>query len=183
MDIIEPVSGETDLRPPGKKTSRPTEKSTWPPEAPLMKKAIPRPAGFLRRAIAFCIDLLIISGLYLMLVLVGIMSIRFTEDAGDLLALSRGLAPFFSGGFFLFVGYFTFFHTYDGQTPAKMILRIKVVTMDGKRLTPFHSALRTAGYFLSGPLSFGFGFLISIVERRKRALHDLLTASQVVLSP
>lgn len=150
---------------------------------PLRGTVIPRPAGFLRRAVAFCIDLLIIIGLYLLLFFVGIMGIRFAEDAGGVLVLSGGLAPFFIGGLFLFVGYFAFFHAYDGQTPAKMILRIRVVAMDGSRLSPFHSVLRATGYFLSGPLSFGFGFLVSIVERRKRALHDLLTYSQVVLSP
>lgn len=183
MDIIDPVTGEADLRPSGKKISGFRERGAWPPMPPLRQRVSLRPAGFLRRSIAFCIDLLIISGLYLILVLVGIMGMRFAVDAVDLFALSNGPAPFFSGGFFLFVGYFTFFHAYDGQTPAKMILRIRVVTMDGSRLSPFHSALRAIGYFLSGPFSVGFGFLVSIVERRKRALHDLLTYSQVVLSP
>jgi uncharacterized RDD family membrane protein YckC len=183
MDLVDPASGEANPRPPEKKISRLGDQGLWPPRPPLMKKVIPRPAGFLRRAIAFCIDLLIISGLYLVLVLIGIMGMRFSVEGGDLIAFSRGLAPFFSGGFFLFVGYFTFFHAYDGQTPAKMVLRIRVVTMDGSRLSPLHSALRTTGYFLSGPLSSGIGFLISLVGGRKRALHDLLTDSQVVLSP
>ncbi|MFQ5579796.1 MAG: RDD family protein [Nitrospiria bacterium] len=182
MDMIDPASGEADPRPPGNNTPKLKERSTLPP---LRKKVIvvPRPAGFLRRAISFCIDLMIISGLYLVLVLVGIMGIGKAENVGGVLVLSEVFTSFFSGGFFLFVGYFTFFHAYDGQTPAKMILRIKVIAMDGRQLSPLHSALRAGGYFLSGPLSFGFGFLFSIIERKKRALHDLLTASQVVLSP
>jgi len=183
MGMIDPAPGEADLRPPEKEVSVPGEKSSWRPRPPIKKKVIPRPAGFIRRAVAFGLDLLILTGLYLLLFLVGIMGIGFAEDAGGGFALSGELAPFLSGGLFLFFGYFTFFHAYDGQTPAKMILRIRVVTMDGSRLSPFHSALRATGYFLSGPLSFGFGFLVSIVEGRKRALHDLLTYSQVILSP
>lgn len=155
--------------------------SSVPQEAPASPPL--RPAGFLRRALAFFIDLFIIQCLYLILMMVGFFAVRRAGGGGlpqeeTLISL---IAPFAAAWFLLFLGYFTFFHAYGGQTPAKMLVRIKVVAAAGAPPSPLRALFRTFGYFLSS-FFFGIGFLLAIFERRKRALHDVITQTEVVLA-
>jgi len=150
-------------------------------EAPLKKDAA-RPAGFLRRALAYTIDAAIVLLLLQIFLLVGLFGQRLSgggiEDL-DLSVLGIGLLNNF---LFIAVGYFTFFHTHCGQTPAKMILRIQVVNKELQHPSPLQAFVRTLCYFTSG-LFLGLGFFITLFEGKKRALHDLLTGTQVILSP
>lgn len=145
-----------------------------------------QPAGFLRRVVAFLIDFFIIEILYLALLAAGFLGIRYSTG-GEGLFLTEGgsltpwVAPFIAAWFCLFLGYFTFFHAHGGQTPAKMLIRIKVVASGDAPLSPFRALVRSFGYFLSS-FFFGFGFLMTIFNRKKRALHDLLTRTEVVLA-
>lgn len=164
--------------PPLETLTAPSQDVGAPAPPPLL-----RPAGFLRRALAFSMDFIVMQFLYLIVYIVGILGAsRSTEWDRIVRAASSPalMAPFITVWFFLFIGYFSFFHAYGGQTPAKMLIRIKVVTRDGEGLSPLQSLCRTLAYFPSS-LFFGFGFLLSIVERKKRGLHDLLTRSQVIL--
>ncbi len=147
---------------------------------PSVPKAGSRPAGFVRRAIAYLIDSLILFSLFLVLIFSGIAGLRFSGGFDTFYYSGTG-ELFFLGYFFLYTGYYTFFHAYGGQTPAKMIMRIKVLKKDGEVPSYLHSLVRTFGFFLSH-LFFGFGFFLTLIERRKRALHDLLTGTEVVLS-
>jgi uncharacterized RDD family membrane protein YckC len=144
-----------------------------------------QPAGFIRRGVAFVIDLGLIYFLYFLLWIVGIVALTGSVKRGSMIdeILSPPIFPLFvSVWFFLFVGYFTFFHSYDGQTPAKMIVRIKVITKTGETLSPFRAFWRTLGYFVSGPLLWGLGFLMTLFDRKSRALHDRIARSLVVLA-
>jgi len=150
-----------------------------PPEIPNPPLCV-SPAGFIRRTLAFLIDLFIIQCLYLVLLAAGTLGIQLAigETTSDHSALS---IPFVTVWFFLFVCYFTYFHAYGGQTPAKMILRIRVASLEGGTL-PFKEALvRTLGYAVSA-FFFGLGFFISLLEKKGRGLHDLISHSQVILS-
>ncbi len=141
---------------------------------------IDQPAGFIRRVIAYLVDSSIIFILYLLFSASGLMGIQLAGGTEGLF-YTGSLAVFLSAFLFLYTGYFTFFHGYGGQTPAKMILRIKVVTTRGTPLSHLHAFIRTLGFFVSH-LFFGLGFLITIIERKKRALHDLLSGTQVILA-
>ncbi len=140
-----------------------------------------RPAGFIRRAIAYTIDAVIIVVLFQFFLFAGSMGLLLSSGAEINLALSRLGGTLFSGFFFIYIGYFTFFHTHGGQTPAKMILRIKVVTATLETPLPFQAFMRSLGYLVSS-LFLGLGFFITVFERKKRALHDLLANTQVILS-
>lgn len=140
-----------------------------------------RPAGFSRRVIATMIDALIIGLLSQFLLFAGLMGIRLS-NTGSGFEFSDIGAILFNGLLFVTIGYFTFFHAHDGQTPAKMMLRIKVVTREGRGLSPIHAFIRTLCYFLSA-FFFGIGFIVTIFEPKKRALHDLLSGTEVILSP
>lgn len=148
--------------------------------------AAAQPAGFLRRAVAFLIDFFIIEMLYLVLLVAGFFAVRMSTGGEGLLLSEEGsltplVAPFVAAWFCLFLGYFTFFHAYGGQTPAKMLIRIKVVTSGAVPLSPFRALVRSFGYFLSS-FFFGFGFFIALFEKKKRAMHDLLTRTEVILA-
>ncbi len=138
--------------------------------------------GFLRRAIAFSIDLIIVQFLYLILFIVGTFAINLSlkEAAASATDVSM-MVPFVSVWFFLFICYFTYFHSKGGQTPAKMIIRIKVVTHEGTDPSTCRSFFRSLGYFMSC-LFFGIGFLVVLFEKKGRGLHDMLVGTQVVLS-
>jgi len=140
------------------------------------------PAGFLRRALAFMIDLVLIQFLYIILSLFGVLGLQLAVD--DFLLSSPSLtgyvAPFVAAWLLLFIGYFTFFHATEGWTPAKKIIRIKVVNDQGMLLPHWVALLRSFAYFLSF-LFFCFGFLMALFGK-KRGLHDRLTGSYVVLS-
>jgi uncharacterized RDD family membrane protein YckC len=161
------------------------EKEEIPLQEGVPLTPVLQPAGFIRRAIAFLIDFFIVEFLYLILIGMGMWGIQLSGGRGGLFpsdSLMTSLAiPFIAVWFFLFIAYFTFFHFYDGQTPAKMIIRIKVADRAGNPLSFPQALVRSFGYFLSG-FFFGFGFLFSIFERKKRALHDLLVGSYVILS-
>jgi uncharacterized RDD family membrane protein YckC len=61
------------------------------------------------------------------------------------------------------------------------MLGIQVVKADGTSLTPREATLRT----LALPLSivvFGLGFIGILVQRERRALHDLLAGTAVIYS-
>lgn len=139
------------------------------------------PAGFIRRAIAYLIDSAIIGGLYLFLLFAGLMGIRYSSGLDSVYFSGSGTVAM-SAMAFLYTGYFTFFHSNGGQTPAKRILRIKVISGNGTELSLLHALIRTFGY-LASFLFFGAGFLLTAIDGRKRALHDLLTYTQVVLTP
>ena len=172
IETVEPIRPEPE--PSGVEPEAP--KPELPPAPQLA------PAGFLRRALAFSIDLLIVGLLYLILILVGAFGMTLASDGTIPIGVaSTPPSPFITVWFFLFTGYFTFFHSYGGQTPAKRLIRIKVVSLQGEPLSPLQAFIRTVGYSLSA-LFFGFGFFLAIFEKKGRALHDLISRSQVVLS-
>ncbi|NOY83880.1 MAG: RDD family protein [Nitrospirae bacterium] len=140
-----------------------------------------RPAGFIRRAIAYSIDLGIIFILFLVFIYWGAMGMQ-SSGSIDLILLSSTGNLLLLSFVFLYSGYFSFFHAYGGQTPAKMVLRIIVVDKDGLPPSHLRALTRSLGLSLSH-LFFGLGFLLAIIEPKKRALHDLLTGTQVILAP
>lgn len=177
---------------------RPAEERDFPPSiAPPAGPVLPpprliaapplpvfHPAGFIRRAIAFILDFMILGFLYLILALAGFWGLRLSNPVLSPSQPPLPLAvPFAVAWVFLYFGYFTFFHANSGQTPAKMIIRIKVVSAEGEgRLSVGRSLFRSFCYFLSS-LFFGFGFFLAAFEKQKRGLHDLLADTRVILSP
>jgi uncharacterized RDD family membrane protein YckC len=77
------------------------------------------------------------------------------------------------------IGYFTFFWSTTGQTPGSRALSIDVRTATGERLRPGRAFLRVLVLPLS-VIPFGAGLGLILVDRRRRALHDLLVGTEVV---
>ena len=72
------------------------------------------------------------------------------------------------------LAYFTLFLGSRGQTPGKMLLRLKVIRTDGATLNYSQALLRTVGYYLIHYFTLNLGFLWVAFDPRKQGLHDKL---------
>lgn len=75
--------------------------------------------------------------------------------------------------------YFSILVSLNGQTVGKYVMGLRVVRMDGQRMTFFGSLWRWVGYFISA-IPLGLGFFMSLVDERRRTLHDRLAKTCVV---
>ena len=81
------------------------------------------------------------------------------------------------------VAYFTFFWSATGQTPGNRVMRIRVEdAVSGETIRMRRAFLRFFGLLLSA-LLLCIGFLMILVDRRRRALHDRLLRTAVVYVP
>ena len=82
--------------------------------------------------------------------------------------------------FVLSAGYYAWFHASHAMaTPGKMAVGIKVVRLDGDRISFARGIGRYFATILSG-LIFGIGFLMAAFTERKQALHDMVCNTLVV---
>ncbi|HUB68685.1 MAG TPA: RDD family protein [Candidatus Methylacidiphilales bacterium] len=68
-----------------------------------------------------------------------------------------------------------------GATPGKMVMKIKVVTVDRAPMTYGRSTGRYFSKMLSG-IILGIGYLMAIWDEEKRALHDRICKTRVVIN-
>ncbi|MFK7999361.1 MAG: RDD family protein [Polyangiales bacterium] len=81
------------------------------------------------RAFAFCVDMALVMLALFFVTLVSVYTMGFT-------GMSEPIILLFVGVFFLRYGYFTFFEIYwQGSTPGKRLLNIKVISRDGGGLS------------------------------------------------
>ena len=85
----------------------------------------------------------------------------------------------------IFVGwqflYFAYSWAASGRTFGMAVLGIRVIRADGSDLDPRRAVVRALVFPLSF-LLFGLGFLGILVQRERRALHDLIAGTAVVYS-
>lgn len=67
----------------------------------------------------------------------------------------------------------------DGQTPGKNLLNLRVVKMDGSRISGTEAIIRQAGYFVSGIPLF-LGFVSIFYDDNRQAWHDKLVNTVVI---
>ena len=81
---------------------------------------------------------------------------------------------------FLFViGYFVFFWAIVGQTPGKALLGIRVIPVQGRKLSVGRALLRYIGYWIS-TAGLLLGFLWILVDDRRQGWHDKISGTYVV---
>jgi len=78
------------------------------------------------------------------------------------------------------VGYFAFFWSASGETPGDRLLGIRVVDAASGRPLPGRRALLRVPALVLSALPLCAGFLMILVDGRRRALHDRLVRSVVV---
>ena len=69
----------------------------------------------------------------------------------------------------------------SGRTFGMAVVGLRAVRRDGTELGGWHAVVRVIAFPLSFVL-FGFGFLLILLKRDRRALHDLIAGSAVVYS-
>ena len=135
-------------------------------------------AGFWVRFAAFVADILVIlilSRIAGVAIDLGAITIDLPEDSTNSFKDAFGFYIFT----LLIAFYFTFFIGWSGQTIGKMLLKIQVVTITGNPVGYGRAFLRYIGYHLCF-MTVGLGFLIIVVDRNKRGLHDLIAGTCVV---
>jgi len=75
--------------------------------------------------------------------------------------------------------YMAGFHAAHGQTPAKAILRLRVVDQNGQKPSFFKALLRGAGFVVSFYL-YGLLFFYVFFNPQRRAFHDFVAGTYVV---
>jgi predicted Zn finger-like uncharacterized protein len=180
QQFVEPPPATPQQPPP----QAPWQQKELPPRPPMPgvyanpMDAVPK-ATFWMRAVATLVDAAIVFGLQMtlggLLALAGTVTVVGSEGGAGETAF---IVHFFS--YLISFTYYIFFTGYCGQTPGKMVLRIKVVRQDGSPIGYGRAAFREVpAKFLSG-IIFGIGYLMVLFDEQKRALHDRMSDTYVI---
>lgn len=133
--------------------------------------------GLVTRVIAFAVDAALINVVAVLTAAAVALAFSVVTIPEEL----RTVAIATGGALYLLwtVGYFVTFWTTTGQTPGSRALRIRVRTRGGERLRPRRALVRFAGLTLAALPLFA-GFLLILVDDRRRGLHDLIAGTVVV---
>lgn len=154
-----------------------------PPTANVSRGSIPVHggdivfAGFWKRVAAYLIDSLIV-GIAGMALAAFALSFLGVAGFGRGFLMSQMITNLIS--IVLSAGYYAWFHaSHSMATPGKMAVGIKVVRVDGDRISLARGIGRYFATILSG-LILGIGFLMAGFTQRKQALHDMVCDTLVV---
>lgn len=143
--------------------------------------------GFWRRSVAYGIDKMILQVFYIILFVAGLLIQGGDQPAwhGMEMDLYESLVGtgviwiYYLMSLFLDMIYFTWFHGTIGQTPGKMLMRLRVVQATGEPMTFGIAFLRWVGYLIS-TLAAYLGFIWIAFDRRKQGWHDKIAGTMVV---
>ena len=144
-------------------------------------------AGFISRAIAFVMDLVLMSvavvGAIALLqstlgffTLYGLLGRRLVQSDPFRDAVVAVIALI---GAVIAIGYPVGFWVLLGQTPGKLLMGLRIARINGQPLTIRRALLRYVGYWLSA-IPLGLGFLWVLADDRRQAWHDKLAGTYVV---
>ncbi len=186
------------VRPPARDdAARPDERpaAVRPPASDGAPSAVGRPAaggaeaapaapatasygGLATRVLAFAADAVVINVVGWFVALVVSLGLSLLDIPSEVEDTIVGIGAFIGGCWT--VAYFVFFWSTTGQTPGNRLMRIRVQDRSGSRpIRPRRALLRFFGLILSAiPLC--AGYLLILVDNRRRALHDRLARTVVV---
>jgi uncharacterized RDD family membrane protein YckC len=166
---------------PGADVVSPASNGVAPRTPDLLPALGSQYSGLATRMIAFVVDVLVIQAVSWMVGGIAAVIVSLLNPSEDtqtaLLAIGAVVALLWAAG------YFVFFWVTTGQTPGNRVMEIRVQDAVSSRPLPFARAvLRLAGAVLSALLLF-LGYLMILVDSRRRAFHDRLVHSVVVYAP
>lgn len=184
----EPEPEEPEPHPPAPAASGPAAEPGPTHRSPRLPGAAPQlpPAPPCRRALAWAVDgaLVAVAAVALPAGLLGSTgAFRAAGSAGA--AIREGLPIVVPSLGFVAVAaltYATVAHALAGATLGKRLAGIRVVGADGRPPDPATSAKRSAWALLSFALA-GAGLLPALLGPSRRALHDHLAGTRVVVAP
>jgi uncharacterized RDD family membrane protein YckC len=133
-------------------------------------------AGFVTRAVAMVIDLIIIAAISAVLVVI----VRLILDMFSLREPTIEIGALLLAIFQLVFGvlYFTLFWVLVGQTPGKMLMGVRVVRTNGEPVTFGVALRRWIGYYISAILFLGFFWVL--LDARRQGWHDKIGNTYVI---
>jgi uncharacterized RDD family membrane protein YckC len=149
-----------------------------------------RAAGFPRRFLAALIDLTLVLGVTALLTALAAVALRIPLPSGKELGPDLVVAgildrsPLAVGGAGLLLcicGLYQFsFGGITGQTVGKRLLRLRVISRRGTTPGSLRGLLRFAAMLVS-VLPAGLGWVWALFDRERRALHDHLAGTYVIV--
>lgn len=134
-------------------------------------------AGLDSRALAFLIDVVLISLVALLAYGIGTYSLK--DPAIDSPGFGRAFTPIYLLLFFLASSYFVILNGYSGKTIGKMFMGIKIISDEGNPIGFWQSFVRWIGYYVSGIFLF-IGFIWSFFDPNYQSWHDKIAGTYVV---
>jgi uncharacterized RDD family membrane protein YckC len=134
-------------------------------------------AGLVSRGVALAIDAaLLTAGFAVVSGVFGLILSLFTSVEVS----SPGAVLSVAGMWTVVVaGYFALFWTLTGETPGMRLMHLRVVDAEGQPPRFGRSLLRLAGAVLAA-IPFFAGYLLVLVDDRRRGLHDMIAGTVVV---
>ena len=138
----------------------------------------PQYAGLVTRTVAFVIDAAIVNGVAFLLVAGASLVLSVfgssLDDLPDWLLVAVG-----AGGWLVLAGaYFVGSWVLTGQTVGMRVMAIRVVKRDGGHLSIWRGLRRLVGAVIAAIPLFA-GYLLILVDDRRRGLHDRLAGTVV----
>jgi len=142
----------------------------------LRREPVAGYAGLFSRAAAFGLDLAVALALFLAGAALAALASSLVGDLGP-----GWLAATLAGAWWTIAvgGYFVFFWTLAGQTPAMRVMRIRVIDERGDTPGFGRAVLRFVGVLLA-IIPLFLGFLPIVFDSRRRGLQDYLARTTVV---
>ena len=158
-----------------------------------------RYAGFIIRGIAYSIDgiILFVVGILLLMLffaaqiidmgvlseaMQGVINNPASEEAATKVVEVPGVNTFLTVYGIVQAIYFVVFTTIKSATPGKMMMKIHIETSNGERLNWVTAALRYVANLVTQftIMFYGIGYLIVLIDPKRRALHDHIARTRVV---
>jgi uncharacterized RDD family membrane protein YckC len=138
-------------------------------------------AGLATRTLAFALDAALINAVVWfvgLVVALGLSLLKVPEEVRTVLAvIGAGVALLWT------ITYFTYFWSATGQTPGNRTMRIRVADARSGGTIPARRAFLRVLCLPLAAIPLCAGFLLILVDRRRRALQDLLARTEVVHVP
>ena len=143
--------------------------------------AIERPyAGLVSRTVALAIDAAALTiGFAVASGVLGLILSLFTAVEISSPGAVLGAAAMWS---LVVGGYFVLFWTLTGETPGMRLMALRVINRDGAPLGFGQALLRLIGAILAA-IPFFAGYLLILVDDRRRGLHDMIAGTTVIYAP
>ncbi|MFT5520078.1 MAG: hypothetical protein ACI9IA_000666 [Enterobacterales bacterium] len=107
-------------------------------------------------------------------------SVLRADDDSNIIDILEAIAVKFGYGFGWAGVYFTLFcFLLNGQTPGKFLLRIKIIQLDGKKLSIWNAFGRYGGYAASVVTGLS-GFFQILWDPNRQGLHDKVSGTVVI---
>jgi uncharacterized RDD family membrane protein YckC len=154
----------------------------WATEAVPVPAALPKVASFGTRVAAKLIDTGIMHLVQLPLTVVLLLNTpKPASGAGPQAPFTFSMVGLvvYTLSFAITAAYNIYFVGRHGATPGKMVLRIRVVAVDGTAPTYARAAARYWGEVLSALTCMG-GYVVAAFDSETRALHDHVASTRVV---